>query len=75
MVFFMILHHLTYNFQSMLPVAMFLIFTDFCEWIIKWTDTGEFSRDEKMVYAIQQREMIGPFSTVSEIVYSLTGIK
>ena len=40
----------------------FFFSTDFCEWIIEWADTGECSRDEKMVYAIQQREMIGNLS-------------
>jgi hypothetical protein len=40
----------------------FFFSTDFCEWIIGWADKGEISRDEKMVYAIQQREMIGNLS-------------
>lgn len=37
----------------------FFFSTDFCEWIIQWASTEDFSHDEKMVYAIQQREMIG----------------
>jgi len=40
----------------------FFFSTDFCEWIIEWADAEDFSRDEKMVYAIQQREMIGNLS-------------
>jgi len=40
----------------------FFFSTDFCEWIIEWADAGDFNRDEKMVYAIQKREMIGNLS-------------
>jgi len=40
----------------------FFFSTDFCEWIIEWTDAEDFSRAEKMVYAIQQREMISNLS-------------
>jgi len=40
----------------------FFFCPDFCEWIIEWADTGEFSRNPKMVYTIQQREMIGSLS-------------
>ena len=40
----------------------FFFSTDFCEWIIEWADAEDFNCDEKMVYAIQQREMIGNLS-------------
>ncbi len=40
----------------------FFFSTDFCEWIIEWADTGAFGRDNKMIYAIQQKEMIGNLS-------------
>jgi len=37
----------------------FFFSTDFCEWIIEWAENGDFSRDAKLIYAIQQRERIG----------------
>jgi len=40
----------------------FFFSTDFCEWINEWADTGDFSPDEKTVYAIEQREKIGNLS-------------
>jgi len=40
----------------------FFFSTDFCKWIIEWADAEDFSRDTKMVYVIQQREMIGSLS-------------
>ena len=40
----------------------FFFSTDFCEWTIEWADAEDFNCDEKMVYAIQQREMIGNLS-------------
>ena len=40
----------------------FFFSTDFCKWVIEWADTEDFDRDEKTVYAIKQREMIGNLS-------------
>ena len=40
----------------------FFFSTDFCEWIIEWANAENLNCDEKMVYAIQQREMIGNLS-------------
>lgn len=40
----------------------FFFSTDFCKWVIEWANAENFNRDEKMVYAIQQREMIGNLS-------------
>lgn len=40
----------------------FFFSTDFCEWINEWAGTGDFSPDEKTVYAIEQREKIGNLS-------------
>jgi hypothetical protein len=37
----------------------FFFSTDFCEWIIEWVGGADLSHDEKMVYAIREREMIG----------------
>jgi hypothetical protein len=37
----------------------FFFSTDFCEWVIEWADTDDLNGDEKIVYAIQQREKIG----------------
>ena len=37
----------------------FFFCRDFCEWVIDWAGSGDFSRDEKMVYVIREREMIG----------------
>jgi len=37
----------------------FFFSTDFCEWIIKWACADDLNDDEKIVYAIQQREKIG----------------
>jgi len=40
----------------------FFFSTDFCEWVIEWSGAGDFSRDERTVYTIRQREMIGNLS-------------
>lgn len=37
----------------------FFFSTDFCMWVMEWADDGDVSRDEKTVYAIRKREMIG----------------
>ena len=37
----------------------FFFSTDFCEWVIEWACAGDASRDEKTIYAVRQREMIG----------------
>ena len=37
----------------------FFFSTDFCEWVIEWAGTDDLNDDEKIVYAIQQREKIG----------------
>lgn len=40
----------------------FFFSTDFCEWIVEWAANKDTSRDEKMIYHISQREMIGNLS-------------
>jgi len=40
----------------------FFFSTDFCEWIVEWTANKDANRDEKMIYLISQREMIGNLS-------------
>jgi len=42
----------------------FFFSTDFCEWIIEWAEAEDFSRDEKMVYAIVQLSIC--FSRVND---------
>jgi len=37
----------------------FFFSTDFCEWVIEWGDADELSHDEKTVYAIRDKNMIG----------------
>jgi hypothetical protein len=41
----------------------FFFSTDFCEWVVEWVGAGDFCCDERMVYAIRQREMIGNLSS------------
>ncbi len=40
----------------------FFFSTDICEWIVGWAANKEANRDEKMIYLIPQREMIGNLS-------------
>jgi len=40
----------------------FFFSTDFCKWIVEWAANKEVSRDEKMIYLIPQRKMIGNLS-------------
>lgn len=40
----------------------FFFATDFCEWVIEWTGDADILRDEKPIYAIQDRETIGNLS-------------
>ena len=40
----------------------FFFTTDFCEWIIEWTGYEDIIRDEKPIYVIQDRELIGNLS-------------
>ena len=40
----------------------FFFSTDFCEWVVEWAGDGDGSREQKTVYAIEQREMIGNLS-------------
>jgi hypothetical protein len=40
----------------------FFFSTDFCEWIVEWAANKDASCDEKMIYHISQREMIGNLS-------------
>jgi len=40
----------------------FFFSSDFCEWMIEWAGAEDFNRDEKIVYVIKKREMIGNLS-------------
>ena len=48
---------------DMLLMGHYFFFSmDFCEWIVEWTANKDANRDEKMIYLIPQREMIGNLS-------------
>jgi hypothetical protein len=38
---------------------VFLFSTDFCAWVIEWADAVDLKHDERMVYTIQDTDMIG----------------
>lgn len=40
----------------------FFFSTDFCEWVIEWAGTADIKQDEKTIYTIKEREMIGNLS-------------
>ena len=48
--------------DMMLMERYFFFSTDFCEWIIEWADAGDIRRDERIVYVIQDTNMIGNLS-------------